>query len=280
MNMNKIFTKTFIIAISLMFIPVWAEPSEMQCAVKYDSDSCVSLGCEWHETPGNTLYLNEGYCTVKGAEITECSSLKDEDACNGQFGCVWDRGTFAGEGKCIDYGEKKEEDKKTCSSYNEKECKIAVSEGCAWFGDAVGCKHINDDLSIEAIDKEKKCPEGFELREGKCFDARVVGDNFCDDEKVQTVLKLAGYLLIIVKIAIPLILIVMGTIDLYKAVVGKDEKVLMKSLKTLMIRIALGVFIFFIPNIVNWTIDLFYETSGGTNNKQCINCVLEPNSCK
>ena len=107
----------------------------------------------------------------------------------------------------------------------------------------------------------------------------IVGEGFCGETSVQRVLVLVGYLLVIVKIAVPLILIVIGTIDLMQAVTGKDDKSLTKSLKTLLLRVLLGVLIFFIPTIVNVVFDLIYETSGSTENTQCINCLLEPSEC-
>lgn len=107
-----------------------------------------------------------------------------------------------------------------------------------------------------------------------------VGEGLCGEEDVQKILKMAGYILIIVKIMVPLILIVMGTMDLYKAVVGKDEKDLTKSIKSLALRIALGIFIFFIPSLVNVIIDSMDDPVGDReNNKSCLTCVLDPGSC-
>lgn len=110
--------------------------------------------------------------------------------------------------------------------------------------------------------------------------ASYVGENICDEDSMQTVLRLVGVLLIIVKMLVPLILVVMGTIDLAKAVIGKDEKELGKSLKTFMLRIALGIFIFFIPSLVNWAFSVFNEYSDGDASvNKCVTCVLDPGNC-
>lgn len=106
-----------------------------------------------------------------------------------------------------------------------------------------------------------------------------VGQNICAEESVQKILVLAGYILMLAKLAVPLILIIMGSIDLFHAVVGKDEKALTKSFKTLAIRVALGVFIFFIPTLIDWAFDTYYEAAGENNNKQCLECVLHPTEC-
>lgn len=108
-----------------------------------------------------------------------------------------------------------------------------------------------------------------------------VGENFCAEESVQKVLVLAGYILILAKIAVPLILIIVGSLDLYKAVMGKDEKDLAKSLKSLVLRLIAGIFIFFVPTIVNYAFDLIYDsTDGEAVDKKCVTCVLDPGSCK
>lgn len=107
-----------------------------------------------------------------------------------------------------------------------------------------------------------------------------VGENLCAEESVQKILVLAGYILMITKVVVPLILMVIGSIDLYHAVIGGDKE-LGKSIKSLALRLVAGVFIFFIPSLVNFAFDLIYENSGGKSiDKQCVTCVLEPNSCK
>lgn len=106
-----------------------------------------------------------------------------------------------------------------------------------------------------------------------------VGENFCGEDSVQRIMKIAGYVLIIAKVAVPLIIIVIGMFDLFQAVIGKDNKVLTQKVKTLALRIVLGVFIFFIPSIVNWGFDLFYDESDTDSNNQCIECLLDPTDC-
>lgn len=101
--------------------------------------------------------------------------------------------------------------------------------------------------------------------------------NFCT--KTGGLLEYVGYALLIFKIAIPLIIIVLGMMDFGKAVVSeKDEDVKKQAVKLLRRAIA-GVIIFFIPTIVIWifkTIDGFKEDAG--NFKNCETCLLKPGS--
>ena len=109
---------------------------------------------------------------------------------------------------------------------------------------------------------------------------QYVGANFCGESAVLRVLKLVGVIIIVAKIAIPLILIVIGSLDLYKAVLAKDGKDLTSSLRTFVFRLLAGVLVFFVPTIVNAAFDLLSDsTTGEATNNQCIKCVLDINQC-
>lgn len=73
---------------------------------------------------------------------------------------------------------------------------------------------------------------------------RVGFMNFCNEDFVR-VYQFCGFVLKLLKLAVPIIIIVIGTIDLFKSVVDKDENSLSKQIKILLIRIAAGLFIFF-----------------------------------
>ena len=101
-----------------------------------------------------------------------------------------------------------------------------------------------------------------------------VGENFCSEDSVKRLLVIAGYILIFAKILIPLIIIIKGSFDVFQAVITKDNKIV-ASIKTLAFRIFLGIFIFFIPSLVKWTVGLFPN-----DNNQCFDCVLSPTECR
>ena len=107
-----------------------------------------------------------------------------------------------------------------------------------------------------------------------------VGVNFCSEQSTQRIMQIVGYILILAKILIPIIIIVMGSFDLFKAVIANDDKTLGKQAKNLALRIALGVFIFFIPSLVNWFMGLMYDETHNHPSQECIECVLSPlDSC-
>ena len=72
---------------------------------------------------------------------------------------------------------------------------------------------------------------------------------FCTD--TANIWNLLGYVVTVIKIVIPLILIVLGMVDLGKAVVSSDDKQISKSVSTLIKRFIAAVIVFFVPTIVS-----------------------------
>lgn len=105
---------------------------------------------------------------------------------------------------------------------------------------------------------------------------------FCANTK--EILRFIGYILTLVKVAIPLLIIAFGIFDLGKAVTsGKDDET-KKAAKTLMWRAIAGVFIFFIPSLILWlfsTINSYNAAygTGGSSFAVCQTCILEPWNC-
>ena len=99
--------------------------------------------------------------------------------------------------------------------------------------------------------------------------------------RLKSPLKFIGYILLIVKIIIPLILIIFGIIDLFKAVTGGKDGEITKSLKTFIFRLIAGVAIFFIPTIISFVfslVDGFDSVESEFN--VCQKCILNVSECK
>ncbi len=92
--------------------------------------------------------------------------------------------------------------------------------------------------------------------------------------------QIVGYVLLIVKIVIPVLLIIWGILDLGKAVVAAKDDEIKKATKSLAFRAISAVVIFFIPTIVN---TIFGMISGFTNSgaqddwTYCRSCITSPN---
>ena len=105
-----------------------------------------------------------------------------------------------------------------------------------------------------------------------------VAKNPCDENDIRKVLKIFGYILLIIRVAVPLVIIGFGTIDLFKSVVDKDEKSMGKQIRQIIMRVIAGFVIFFIPNLINAVFSLS-DTLNIIEDDQfltCSECVLEP----
>ena len=100
--------------------------------------------------------------------------------------------------------------------------------------------------------------------------------NFC--EQTANIWQILGYVVTVIKIIIPLILIVLGMIDLGKAVISSDDKAISKSVSTLIKRFIAAVIMFFIPTIVSAlfsALTIGDVTSDDAN--ICLQCVTNVN---
>lgn len=81
------------------------------------------------------------------------------------------------------------------------------------------------------------------------------------DSTLVNVIAIVRLVMNIICIAVPIIMILMGTIDLFKAVTaGKDEDIKKKQ-KALITRIIAGVLVFLVPTIVSVIMNLIGVSS-------------------
>lgn len=99
---------------------------------------------------------------------------------------------------------------------------------------------------------------------------------FCRDS--ATIWQAVGYILLVFKIVIPILLIVFGMIDLGKAVVGSKEDDIKKATQSLMFRAIAAIVIFFIPTLVAviMTIASGFNEDAKADFDVCKNCIVQP----
>lgn len=105
-------------------------------------------------------------------------------------------------------------------------------------------------------------------------------DSFCTT--MSGMLKIVGIVLWIFKVAIPLIIVIFGMVDLGKAAAASKDDEIKKALKQLGYRLAAGILIFFIPSIIMWIFGLVTEYNNIMDETQfdvCKTCILEPSNC-
>ncbi len=92
----------------------------------------------------------------------------------------------------------------------------------------------------------------------------------------------------LVKIIIPIILIAFGMIDLAKAVMSNDDKVMKEAQSKLIKRIVYAVIIFFVVAIVQFVFSTLAQAGENANDddtvdgnqiSECINCFINNKGC-
>ncbi len=103
-------------------------------------------------------------------------------------------------------------------------------------------------------------------------------DELCYD--AAPILKLAGWVLTVFKIAIPLIIIALGVVDLASAAISSKPEEMKKSITSLVWRLVGGIAIFFIPTLVMLVfgfISDYRDAENGVSSWQiCYSCITSP----
>ena len=105
----------------------------------------------------------------------------------------------------------------------------------------------------------------------------ILGDNVQIDEKIA---KTVHVIVLVIQIAVPVILVVIGMIDLTKAVLAQKEDEIKKAQMTFVKRLIAGALVFFVFVIVKMLISFVADDSKNIMN--CVNCFIngpESQSC-
>lgn len=107
------------------------------------------------------------------------------------------------------------------------------------------------------------------------IDIEHVGDNFCENSNILSVLRMVGYILTLLKVFVPIIIIIWATLKFYHAVTAGSSEAFSKQLKSLLYRVGIGVMVFFVPTLIDAVLVNFIPA----DSKKCEICVLKPFSC-
>ena len=104
--------------------------------------------------------------------------------------------------------------------------------------------------------------------------------NFCGE--TAGIWQFIGEIIFVIRIVIPILIILLGTIDLGKAVLAGEEKQIKEAQKAFIRRIIYGVAIFFVFALVKVIFSLVGLELDQGDNKICWICATKPHSedCK
>ena len=100
---------------------------------------------------------------------------------------------------------------------------------------------------------------------------------FCAE--TASIWMILGYIVLIIKIVIPLLLIVFGMIDLGKAVIASKDDAIKSSVSSLVKRFIAAVAIFFVPTLVSAVFNMIGVTTDNNDYNTCVQCVTNVSSC-
>lgn len=93
----------------------------------------------------------------------------------------------------------------------------------------------------------------------------ILYDGICQDDTMLKVFGLVKFVLNVICVIVPIVMIVLGTIDLFKAVVASKEEEIKKRQNTLITRLIAGIIVFLVPAIVTLIMGLIGQGGTGKN---------------
>lgn len=107
----------------------------------------------------------------------------------------------------------------------------------------------------------------------------LLADGFCAD--TANIWRVLGLVVNVIKIVIPLVLIILGMLDLGKAVVEDDDKAINKAVTRLVKRFIAAVVMFFIPTIISAIFSMVVAGSDlndkSSDTQICVQCLTNVN---
>lgn len=101
-------------------------------------------------------------------------------------------------------------------------------------------------------------------------------ETFCRD--TASIWKFIGEIIYIIRIVIPIIIVVLGMIDLGKAVMAGEEKVVKEAQKSFIKRLIYGVAVFFVFTVVEVVFSLLGVETDKGDGKICWDCASMPHN--
>ena len=98
-------------------------------------------------------------------------------------------------------------------------------------------------------------------------------EQLCAD--LEPILKIVGIVIWGIKVVVPIILIIVGMLDLARAVTEKSEDKIKEAQQKLIKRAIAAVLVFLVVTFVS----LLMKLIGGTDYTKCMDCVNHPFSC-
>lgn len=140
---------------------------------------------------------------------------------------------------------------------------------------------LKTDLNGYVVDSQQGTIKVVEKQDKYNGEIKYLSDICNENTSVVTIMRVAGYVLVIAKILIPLLLIIFGVISFSKIVIsGKDDET-KKAAEGLLIKFIAAIVVFVLPTVINFVFEMIEGTADGTEDyENCRICIFEPRNCK
>ncbi len=91
--------------------------------------------------------------------------------------------------------------------------------------------------------------------------------------------ELVSFAITLIQIAVPVILVVMGSVDLFKGITAQKEDEIKKGQQMFVKRLLIAALIFFVIVITKFLISIIADNNS-TNIIDCIDCFVDDKNCK
>ena len=93
------------------------------------------------------------------------------------------------------------------------------------------------------------------------------------DEIPSRIPKITSEIFLLIEIAVPVLLVIMGTIDLFKGITAQKEDEMVKGRKLFIKRLIAGALVFFVIAITKFVVSMFDERNSARI-MNCVNCFI------
>ncbi len=101
----------------------------------------------------------------------------------------------------------------------------------------------------------------------------------CTDGNLRGIFGIVGWVVNIVKIATPIILIVVGMLDMAKAIMGKNEDAIKDAQGLLVKKAIAAVAVFLVITLVVFVFQVIVGYTWPSASSNCVKCIDNPTNC-
>ena len=285
MKSKKLFYFLIILVIAFKInCVVYAVPGRDVCSSINDSDKCnntkesrLNISCKWFEQENKTPYCG-----------MQCSRVHDSSVCDDYVNCAWIKSGDE-DGKCV-YNEEAKCSQITdhyscvdagcdfetvcsidCGNLNGDQCQKREKD-CTWNTKKIKCE-ANDSVESDTTPQTKNSKSEETTYENFNNGVTSCGNHLIDNIP-KTIIGVVHIVYLTIQIAVPILLVIFGMLDLFKGITAQKEDEIKKGQQIFVKRLINAAIIFFALIIVKLLIGIIADSNSSRIIK-CVDCFID-----